>query len=127
MSAMATLKIGMDILRSENVKIDKIFGHGGYFKTPVVGQRLLSAAVNAPVSIMETAGEGGPYGMALLAAYLLNKAEGESLEDYLDNKVFAEAETVTLMAEPADVEGFNAFLKRYKAALPGEKLATEVF
>ncbi|MBR3078148.1 MAG: FGGY-family carbohydrate kinase [Oscillospiraceae bacterium] len=128
LSALATLKIGMDILTdAEQVPIDKLYGHGGYFKTPVVGQRLLSAAVNAPVSIMETAGEGGPYGMALLAAYLLNKAEGESLEDYLDNKVFAEAETVTLMAEPADVEGFNAFLKRYKAALPVEKLATEVF
>ena len=128
LSALATLKIGMDILtEAEQAPIDKLYGHGGYFKTPGVGQRMLSAAVNAPVSVMETAGEGGPYGMALLAAYLLNRREGETLEDYLDSKVFAQVKTVTLMAEPAEVEGFNAFLKRYKAALPVEKLATEVF
>ena len=126
LSALATLKIGMDLLtEAEQVPIDKIYGHGGYFKTPGVGQRMLSAAVNAPVSVMETAGEGGPYGMALLAAYLLNKGEGESLEDYLDSKVFAGAETVTLMAEPEEVEGFNAFLKRYKNALPIERAAAE--
>ena len=128
LSALATLKIGMDILtEAEQAPIDKLYGHGGYFKTPGVGQRMLSAAVNAPVSVMETAGEGGPYGMALLAAYLLNRREGETLEDYLDSKVFAQAKTVTLMAEPAEAEGFNAFLKRYKKALPVEKLATEVF
>ena len=128
LSALATLKIGMDILTdAEQVPIDRLYGHGGYFKTPGVGQRLLSAAVGAPVSVMDTAGEGGPYGMALLAAYLLNKQESETLEDYLDQKVFSDAATVTLMAEPADVEGFNTFLKRYKAALPVEKMATEVF
>jgi len=127
LSALATLKIGMDILtETEQVPIDKLYGHGGYFKTPGVGQRMLSAAVNAPVSVMETAGEGGPYGMALLAAYLLNKAEGETLEDYLDNKVFAAAKTTTLMADDGDVAGFNAFLSRYQAALPLERAAIEV-
>ena len=127
LSALATLKIGLDILtRTEQVPIDKLYGHGGFFKTPEVGQRMLSAAVGAPVSVMETAGEGGPYGMALLAAYMLWKDEGETLPDYLDNKVFASAKSSTLMASDADVEGFNAFLARYKKALPLEKCATEV-
>ena len=126
LSALSTLKIGLDILtQTEQVAIDKLYGHGGFFKTPEVGQRMLSAAVGAPVSVMETAGEGGPYGMALLGAYMLWKDEGESLADYLDNKVFAEAKSSTLMADPADVEGFNRFLERYRKALPVEKLATE--
>ncbi|MBO4419262.1 MAG: ATPase [Oscillospiraceae bacterium] len=124
LSALATLKIGMDILtRSEGVEIDKLYGHGGFFKTPEVGQRMLSAAVGAPVSVMETAGEGGPYGMALLAAYMLRKEPGESLPDYLDHKVFAGAKAVTIMADAEDVEGFNRFLARYQKALPLEKAA----
>ena len=106
--------------------IDKLYGHGGFFKTPEVGQRLLSAAVGAPVSVMETAGEGGPYGMALLAAYMLWKDDNETLADYLDNKVFASARSATLLAEPSDIEGFSAFLARYKKAMPMEKCATEV-
>ena len=127
LSALATLKIGLDILtQTERVEIDKLYGHGGFFKTPEVGQRMLSAAVGAPVSVMETAGEGGPYGMAMLGAYMLWKDQGESLPDYLDNKVFAEAKSSTLMADAADVTGFNAFLTRYKRALPLEKTATEV-
>ena len=127
LSALATLKIGLDILTgTEHVAIDRLNGHGGFFKTPGVGQRLLSAAVGAPVTVMETAGEGGPYGMALLAAYMLQKAEGESLEDYLDNRVFADAKSATIMADPADIEGFAAFLARYQKALPLEKLAPEV-
>ena len=127
LSALATLKIGLDILtRSEQVPIDKLYGHGGFFKTPEVGQRMLSAAVGAPVSVMETAGEGGPYGMALLAAYMLWKDEGESLPDYLDGKVFAGAKTVTLLADDRDIAGFKAFLERYKKALPLEKAAVEV-
>ena len=127
LSALATLKIGLDILtQTEQVAIDKLYGHGGFFKTPGVGQRMLSAAVGAPVSVMETAGEGGPYGMALLGAYMLWKDEGESLADYLDNKVFADAKSTTLMAEPSDIAGFSAFLSRYKKALPMEKKATEV-
>ena len=127
LSALATLKIGLDILtKEETIAIDKLYGHGGFFKTPGVGQRMLSAAVGAPVSVMETAGEGGPYGMALLCAYMLWKDEGESLPDYLDNKVFAGAKSSTLMADDADVEGFNTFLARYKNALPMEKAAIEV-
>ena len=127
LSALATLKIGMDILtQTEQVQIDKLCGHGGFFKTPEIGQRMLSAAVNAPVTVMETAGEGGPYGMALLAAYMLWRGEGESLADYLDNKVFAGAKTSTLTADRADVDGFNAFLERYKKALSVERTAVEV-
>ncbi|MBR0445054.1 MAG: FGGY-family carbohydrate kinase [Clostridia bacterium] len=127
LSALATLKIGLDILtQTEQVPIDKLYGHGGFFKTPEVGQRMLSAAVGAPVSVMETAGEGGPYGMALLAAYMLWKDRDETLPDYLDGRVFADAESSTLMADAAEVSGFNAFLTRYKRALPMEICATEV-
>ncbi len=124
LSALATLKIGLDILiRDEKVAIDRLYGHGGYFKTPGVGQRLLSAAVGSPVSVMETAGEGGPYGMALLCAYMLRKEENQSLGDYLDEKVFASAKSVTLQADQADVDGFRRFLDRYRAAFPVEKAA----
>ena len=127
LSALATLKIGMDILTgTEQVQIDKLYGHGGFFKTPEVGQRMLSAAVGTPVSVMETAGEGGPYGMALLGAYMLWHEEGESLPDYLDNKVFAGAKSSTLTATQEDIDGFNAFLARYQKALPLERLATEL-
>ena len=127
LSALATLKIGLDILtQTEQVRIDKLYGHGGFFKTPEVGQKMLSAAVGAPVSVMKTAGEGGPYGMALLAAYMLRKDEGETLADYLDRKVFADASSTTLMADQSDVAGFSIFLSRYKKALPMERAATEV-
>lgn len=126
LSALATLKIGLDILTDEEqVQVDKLYGHGGFFKTPEVGQRMLSAAIGAPVSCMETAGEGGPYGMALLAAYRVRKAPGETLADYLDSRVFADASSSTLMAQPEDIEGFNAFLNRYKATFPSEIAAVE--
>ncbi len=127
LSALATLKIGLDILTGEEqVKIDKLYGHGGFFKTPTVGQTMLSAAAGVPVSVMETAGEGGPYGMALLAAYMIRKVGTETLDEYLENRVFNTAGSTTLMAEKADVDGFNAFLKKYVAALPVEKMAAEV-
>ncbi len=127
LSALATLKIGLDILTGqEQVPIDKLYGHGGFFKTPEVGQRMLSAAAGVPVSVMETAGEGGPYGMALLAAYMLWKEDSETLEDYLENKVFAGAKSSTLMADERDIAGFTAFLEQYRKALPVEKLATEM-
>ena len=126
LSALATLKIGLDILTDEEqVQVDKLYGHGGFFKTPEVGQRMLSAAIGAPVSCMETAGEGGPYGMALLAAYRVRKTPGETLADYLDSRVFADASSSTLMAQPEDIEGFNAFLNRYKATFPAEIAAVE--
>ena len=125
-STMSTLKIGMDILAEEKVAIDTLTGHGGLFKTPVVGQKFMAAACNAPVTCMETAGEGGPYGMALLAAYMLNKAEGESLEDYLNAHVFADAKGTTLAPEAVDVDGFNAYIAQYKKLLKVELTAVEV-
>ncbi|MGN1000212.1 MAG: xylulokinase [Faecousia sp.] len=124
-STMSTLKLGMDILAKENVAIDSLTGHGGLFKTPVVGQKYMAAACNAPVTCMATAGEGGPYGMALLAAYMANKAEGETLEEYLNTHVFAGAKGTTLQPEQADVEGFNAYIERYKALLDVERKAVE--
>ena len=126
-SALATLKIGMDILSEEKVEIDKIYGHGGFFKTEEVGQRMLSAAINTPVSVMQTAGEGGPYGMALLCAYALWRGENESLEDYLDNKVFAGCASSTVMADPDEVDGFNQFIRQYKNCLEVEKTAIRRF
>lgn len=123
-STMATLRLGMDILfDKENVKIEKLLGHGGLFKTPVVGQKLMAGAMNVPVSVMETAGEGGAWGIALLSAYMSNKAIDESLEEYLDNKVFADNAGSTIEPDKADVDGFNAFMKNYKAAIAVEKAA----
>ena len=127
LSALATLKIGLDILTGEEkVRIDKLYGHGGFFKTPGVGQTMLSAAAGVPVSVMETAGEGGPYGMALLAAYMIWKKPGEALDNYLESRVFASARSTTLMADASDVDGFNTFLETYKKALPVERLAAQV-
>ena len=125
-ATMSTLKIGMDILAKEQVAIDSLTGHGGLFKTPVVGQKYMAAACGAPVTCMETAGEGGPYGMALLAAYMLEKAEGETLEDYLNTHVFAGAKGVTLAPEKGDVEGFHDYITRYTAMLDVERKAVEV-
>ena len=96
------------------------------YKPPEVGQRMLSAAIGAPVSCMETAGEGGPYGMALLCGYLLWHRPGETLEDFLENKVFSEAEAHTVMAEQREIEGFAAFLVRYRQALEIERTAVAV-
>ncbi|HIY22276.1 MAG TPA: FGGY-family carbohydrate kinase [Candidatus Flavonifractor merdigallinarum] len=125
-SALATLKIGLDILiQEEHVQLDRLLGHGGLFKTPLVGQRIMAAAAGVPVSVMETAGEGGAWGIALLAAFTANREEGESLEDYLDQKVFAGklGETVAPVAE--DQAGFAAFLKRYTQGLAAERAAVE--
>ncbi|MCD7776844.1 MAG: ATPase, partial [Firmicutes bacterium] len=117
----------LDILfERENVKVDMIYGHGGLFKTERVGQSYLAAAIDSPVSVMKTAGEGGPWGMALLSSYLINKDEGESLRDFLANKVFRGEEGVTLEPNPRDVEGFRTFIKRYSACLPLEKKAADV-
>ncbi len=124
-SALATLKIGNDILAAEQVRIDRMFGHGGFFKTPEAGQRILAAAINAPVSVMETAGEGGPWGMALLCAYMAQRTEGESLEDYLANRVFADSACTTVAPVAEDVAGFNAFLARYKDGLAVERAAVD--
>lgn len=127
LSALATLKIGLDILTGEEkVEIKRLYGHGGFFKTPGVGQRMLSAAVGVPVSVMETAGEGGPYGMALLAAFMLRRGKDETLEDYLENRVFGSARSSTLTADKTDIDGFNAFLEKYVSAMPVERLAARL-
>ncbi len=124
-STMATLKIGMDILAGEGAAIDRMMGHGGLFKTPVVGQSYMAAACGAPVTCMETAGEGGPYGMALLAAYRMDRTAGETLEDFLENRVFRDAGSVTLQPDSANVEGFNAYIRQFKAALEVERTAVQ--
>lgn len=125
-TALGALKVGMDILlKEEKVEIDEILGHGGLFKTKGVGQGILAAAINTPVSVMETAGEGGPWGMALLAAYMLNKEEGESLDAYLAEKVFAGNKGSKMDPDPRDVEGFEVFIERYKKGIAIEQAAVE--
>ena len=124
-SSLGALKIGLGIFDREQVKIDRILGHGGFFKTPEVGQKIMAAAMNVPVSVMETAGEGGAWGIALLAAYMLRKGGSETLEDYLDGKVFAGAAGTTIAPDARDVDGFNAFMERYKKGLVIERAAVE--
>jgi sugar (pentulose or hexulose) kinase len=124
-AALGALKIGLGIFEQEQVKIDQILGHGGFFKTKEVGQRMMAAAMNAPVSVMETAGEGGAWGIALLAAYMLHKAANEPLEAYLSNKVFAGEKSTTLAPDPRDVEGFATFMERYKKGLVIERAAVD--
>ncbi|HRA35099.1 MAG TPA: FGGY-family carbohydrate kinase [Acidimicrobiales bacterium] len=124
-SAFATLAIGLDILNEEHVTLDTLLGHGGLFKTPGVAQRYLAAAAHTAVTCTETAGEGGPYGMALLAAYRVEHADGETLASYLQNRVFAGAASTTLNPDAADEAGFAAFLKEYKKALCAERTAVE--
>ncbi|CAK8586000.1 xylulokinase [Priestia megaterium] len=125
-TAFGALKIGMDLLvKEENVKIHSILAHGGLFKTPVVGQKMMAAAINTPVSVMDTAGEGGAWGMAILSSYMLNKSENESLEDFLDEKVFKEVTAQEIYPDELDVKGFEAFIKRYKKGLVIEKTAAE--
>jgi sugar (pentulose or hexulose) kinase len=125
-SALATLKIGNDILlKEEGVKVDKLLGHGGLFKTKGVGQQILADAMNSPISVMETAGEGGAWGIAVLASFMIQKEEGESLGDYLNNKVFAGQEGTSLAPNPEGVKGFDEFIKIYKAGLPIERAAVD--
>ncbi|MEK4870871.1 xylulokinase [Niallia sp. FSL W8-1348] len=125
-TAFGALKIGMDILtKNENVAIDSILGHGGLFKTPVVGQKIVAAAMNTPVSVMGTAGEGGAWGIALLASYMVNNNENASLEDFLDKKVFKEVDNQEIYPDCFDVEGFEEFIERYKKGLAIEKAAIE--
>lgn len=125
-STISTLAIGMDLLfTQEHVQLDSLTGHGGLFKTPVVGQKMLAGALNVPVAVMETAGEGGPWGMALLAAYMVNKEGGETLESYLSDRVFASVRSTRIEPDPADAAGFAAYIQGYKAALEIEKKAVE--
>ncbi len=123
-SAMATLKIGMDILEKENVKIDCLMGHGGLFKTEYVGQRLMAGAMNTPVSVMETAGEGGAWGIAVLAAYAADSCK-KTLEDYLNDKVFSNYKSKTVQPDEKDVSGFNQYMELFRAGLSVQKSAAE--
>ena len=125
-TALGALKIGMDLLlKEEGVQVDKLLGHGGLFKTKGVGQQILADATNTPISVMETAGEGGAWGIAVLASYMVQKAEGESLGDYLNNKVFAGQEGSELAPNPEGVKGFDEFIEIYKAGLPIQRAAID--
>lgn len=125
-TALGALKIGLDILlKEEGVKLDFIYGHGGLFKTKGVGQRIAAAAMNTPVAVMETAGEGGAWGIALLASYLIQKETEETLDAYLNDRVFKGDQGILIEPDEADVKGFDAFIARYKEGLPIEKAAVE--
>ncbi|MEG1926070.1 MAG: FGGY-family carbohydrate kinase [Ruthenibacterium sp.] len=122
-AAMGSLKIGMDILfEKEQITLDKLYGHGGLFKTKMVGQRLMAAAMHTPVAVMETAGEGGAWGIALLAAFCVN-GQKQSLEAYLASQVFGKDAGIKIAPDAADVRGFEAYMQRYTAGLAIEKAA----
>lgn len=126
-SAIATLKLGIDLLvEQEHVETDRLLGHGGFFKTEGVGQQVLADALGVPISTMSTAGEGGPWGMALLAAYMRRKEPGETMEDYLTNRVFSGADLRVAQPDQTGGEGFRRFLARYTAALPAERAAAAI-
>ena len=123
-AAVACLKIGNDILfNEEKIKVDRITGHGGLFKTPGVGQRILAAALNSPISVMETAGEGGAWGMALLAGFLVNNTNDRNLADYLEMEVFGGNTGTSIAPTEEEVAGFNTYIENYKACLPIEEAA----
>ena len=125
-TALGALKTGMDILlKEEGVKLDKIMGHGGLFKTKGVGQKIMAGAIDTPVSVMETAGEGGAWGIAILASYMKNKKDGQTLEAYLDEEVFAGQKGEEIQPDPEDVKGFDQFMERYAAGLAIERAAVD--
>ena len=126
-ASVGVLKIGNDILfNEEKIKVDRITGHGGLFRTKGVGQRVLAAAINSPISVMETAGEGGAWGIALLGSYLVNNKKGQSLADFLDESVFVSDAGVEVSPTPEDVAGFNTYIESYKAGLPIEEAAVKL-
>lgn len=125
-AAFGALKIGNDLLfEKEGVKADRIWGHGGIFKTEGTAQKILAAALKTPVSVMKSAGEGGAWGIAVLALYMMNKKEGETLEDYLEKRIFQKAESITADPEPEDISGFDQFMENYKNGLVIEKAAAD--
>lgn len=125
-TSLGAIKIGNDLLiQEEGVKVDVIFAHGGLFKTEKVGQKILAAALNTPVSVMKTAGEGGAWGIAVLAAYMLWKKDKETLTQYLEEKVFADAQSITVSPDSEDVKGYELFMERYKNGLAVERAAIE--
>jgi sugar (pentulose or hexulose) kinase len=125
-SAMGTLRLGMNILiEKEQVRLDMLLGHGGLFKTKGVGQRLMAAALKAPITVMDSAGEGGAWGIALLAAYMSRKNNGETLEDFLLKKVFAGNAGARVEPDPKDIQGFEIFIERFAKGLDIERAAVE--
>ena len=125
-TSLGALKTGMNILlKKEHVALDRMMGHGGLFKTKGVGQRILAGAIDTPVYVMETAGEGGAWGIALLADYLIKKEDKESLTDYLENKVFHDAVGTGMDPVAEDVEGYEKFMETYAKGLAIEKAAVE--
>ena len=125
-ASVGVLKIGNDILfNEEKIKVDRITGHGGLFRTKGVGQRILAAAINSPISVMETAGEGGAWGIALLGSYLVNNEKKQSLADFLDESVFVGDAGIEVSPTPEDVAGFNTYIENYKAGLPIEEAAVK--
>lgn len=125
-TSLGALKTGLDILMKEEcVKVDLMLGHGGFFKTEAVGQKLMAAAINSPVAVMETAGEGGAWGIAILAAYMQNRESGETLVHYLNAKVFDGEKGRVIEPDKRDVEGFETFMQRYTNGLPIERAAVD--
>jgi sugar (pentulose or hexulose) kinase len=125
-AALATLRIGMDVLqKDENVQLDTMFAHGGLFTTKGTAQRFLAAAINTPVAVSATAAEGGPWGIAVLAAYLIRRAPDQDLTDYLTTEVFTRAPLDRVDPDPTDVAGFNTFMHRYLKALPVQHAAVD--
>lgn len=125
-SSLGTMKMGMDILFDrENVGLDQALGHGGFFKTRGVGQKIMAAALNVPVSVMETAGEGGAWGIALLSAYQCGRLDGETLQSYLSDQIFANEDRITVKPDPVDVKGFNEFMDQFIKGLAIEQTAIE--
>lgn len=125
-ASVGVLKIGNDILfNEEKIKVDRITAHGGLFKTKGVGQRILAAAINSPISVMETAGEGGAWGIALLGSYLVNNVKQQSLAEFLEDSVFAGDAGTEIVPTAEDVAGFNAYIKNYKMGLPIEEAAVQ--
>jgi sugar (pentulose or hexulose) kinase len=125
-TALGALRTGLDILfDKESVKLDEIKGHGGFFKIKGPGQRIMAAATNTPVSVLETAGEGGAWGIAILANYMISRGEGETLGDFLSERVFAGMVSTVIQPDPDDVAGFDAFMKRYTRGLAIERAAIE--
>ena len=125
-ASVGVLKIGNDILfNEEKIKVDRITGHGGLFKTKGVGQRILAAAINSPISVMETAGEGGAWGIALLGSYLVYNEKKQSLTDFLEEKVFTGDAGIEVSPTAEDVAGFNTYIENYKSGLPVEEAAAQ--
>jgi sugar (pentulose or hexulose) kinase len=125
-SALATLKAGMDILtKDEKVRIDRLSGHGGWFKSKGSAARIMAAAMNAPVSVLETAGEGGPWGMAILSSYMINGKDKMPLDDYLEKSVFSGMKATAVNPDMKDVRAFEEYKDAFLNAIEVEKIAAE--